>query len=404
MKLRVASALLLTSVLAAAGAPKKEGGKFREVNCLLVDEAGKPVAGVTMELRGHGRDAIHSLLSHPDDPARDGRKYEGWLFVTDREGKFKARFGTFRGWEHEQSTGVVTPGWGEFNFIAEKEGYAGAVSPRIVNLNAEDRKNYQVPELSSRGPVIGEEWVGYEDEAPVVLGDKTEAAPVVQIVLRRGIDISGQLVDPAGHAISDENVNLWTDLGADTHTGRGGEIFEQSATTDPDGRFQFHHVYPNLFYISLESEARSLFWTRTQIRERWADEIVDAIWPHAQEGDLPLVIVAAREPPFHYFGKISDETGKPIAGATVRVQASIHGSEGRSDFGDRHSHHSQAVTGEDGVYDVPAAGKYVNWFEITAPGFADSGAAGEGGQISGFDRYDVFTFAPGRYDFSLKKK
>ncbi|MEP6822585.1 MAG: hypothetical protein ABI946_09580 [Chthoniobacterales bacterium] len=226
----------------------------------------------------------------------------------------------------------------------------------------------------------------------------------VDIVLESGLDVSGRLEDELGHPIPHQKVSLRNNLGADTHSGRGGEIFERDDTTDAQGRFHFHRVYPKLFHLALQAQDDdSLCWIKTRVRQRWVDGVHDAIWPHDDDTNLSVVIVATLRLPYHYFGKVIDEQGRPVAGATVRIQASIHGPGQRGDFADNHAHYSQITTGKDGCYDVPSAGPYVNWFEITAPGFKDNSYM-EDGEISGFDRYEEEPCAPGRYDFTLKRK
>jgi hypothetical protein len=146
-----------------------------------------------------------------------------------------------------------------------------------------------------------------------------------------------------------------------------------------------------------------LCWLRTRVRKRWVDGCHDTVWPHQDDTDIPLVIVATRQLPFHYFGKVSDEKGNSVAGATVRIQASIRGPGEAGDFADSHDHCNQAVTRRDGSYDVFAAGPYVNMFTISRPGFKDDESM-EDGEIYGLGLYEEAPCAPGRYDFTLKRK
>jgi protocatechuate 3,4-dioxygenase beta subunit len=400
-RVTVFAALWLAMSFVSADVQTQTEDSYRELSCQVVDEQKQPVAGIEVLLLGRDRDAVSARFDRQYFEER-GDKYHGWTFRTDEHGRFVARFGKFQQDEHQQTSHVVEPGYGEFHLLVQKEGHAGGVSARIVNLKDEDRSAHKPSEYTGGLPQPGEEWEGNE----LLLSDEPKAEPL-QIVLREGIEVSGRLLDPQNRPIPNETVNLWNDLGADTHTGRGNEILERQATTDRDGRFRFHHVYPNMFYLALENEdssARdSLYWIKTRIRKRWVDGIADAIWPHAGEADLPLIIVAAREPPYRYFGKVSDEQGKPIAGAKVRIQASLHGPLERQDFADSHDHHSETITRQDGSYELRAAGPYVNWFEVTARGFGET-MYNEDGEIEGFNLYEEVPGAPGRYDFVLKRK
>jgi uncharacterized GH25 family protein len=382
--------------------------QFKELPVQVVDEGGFPVVGIRIELRGLERDAVHGSLLTPETVYDHEHNYEGWTFTTDSEGSFIARLGRFKSYEHEKIAGVFAPGFGEFYFVTEmKARYAGGVSPRILNIDPELREFYRRDPERRYDIHIGEEWLGYDGERTRVFDENTpdDSSPLT-IVLRHGINVFGQLVNSKNRPIKGETVSVWTDLGADTHTGRGGEIFCQSVETDRTGRFQFHNVFPNLFYLELGGEDSStddaLYWIRTRVRQRWIDGIADAIWPHIDETEVPIVIVADNEPPFRYGGQVTDDDGKPIKGATVRIQASLHGCGGRTDFEDDHDHHSQARTNAKGRYDVPAAAPFVNWFEISAPGFKTE-YYGEDGEIRGVGLYEEVPCAPGRYDFVLRR-
>ncbi len=373
----------------------------RELRVRVVDEEHLPAAGVEVRLLGLDRGPM-TMRSEifPEPGETNSEKSRGWKFITDANGRGSVQFGKFDFSEHLKTSGVIEPGYGSYFLIVEKENYAGGVSAKLLNLSEEQRNDFAPTELEGSGPNEGEEW-NYDER---LLNDDPQNNEEILIVLQRGIDVSGQLVDEKNRPIKGEQINLWNDLGADTHTGRGGEIFERQAVTDRFGRFHFHHVYPNLFHLALQSQdSDALSWIKTRVRKRWVDGVNDAIWPHTDDTDLALVIVASRQRPFHYFGKVTDEKARPIAGATVRVQASLHGPCRRGDFEDDHDHHSQVITRADGTYDVAAAGAYVNDFQISAPGFGDE-VYREDGEINGFDRYEEVPCAPGRYDFVLKKK
>lgn len=371
----------------------------RQVRARVVDaKYHQPEAGVAVTLIGldRGPMTVRETQDAPADPSAPRAK--GWKFVTNAQGRITVRFGKFDFWDHRKTTGVAEPGYGAYFLVAEKEGYAGGISPKLLNLDPASQKAFVPTELESNGPIKGEEW----DYDARLLQDSP--GETIDLVLQPGIDVSGQLLDERDQPIAGQEIELWNDLGADTHTGRGGEIFQRTAETDRHGRFRFHHVYPNLFHLAWPAqESDALCWLRTRVRDRWVEGVHDAIWPHAGETDLPLVIVASRVRPFHYFGRVADAQGHPIVGATVRVQASLHGPGEMENFEDSHGHYSEAKSGADGHYDVAAAGAYVSHLEVTAPGYREGGCCKEG-EIAGFDRYDEAPCSPGRYDFTLEKK
>ncbi len=346
-----------------------------------------------------------SMNISPEWRAGDGQpgsKMQGWRYRTDAQGNCTVRLGRFNSWQHRDATGIAEPGYGTYFLLVQpQDGTAGGVSPRLLNLDEEELRTYQAPQsdrFTVPGP--GSEW----NPGQTVLSDAPAGSQTVEIEIKRGFEVSGKLVDLQGHPVAKEQVRLWSDLGADTHTGRGGEIFEQFQDTDRAGRFRFRCVYPNLFYLSLRSqESDALYWIKSRLRERWAAGITDAIWPHEGETELPVMIVVARRSPYCYYGRVMDEDGRPVRGAKIVAQASIHGPEGRSDFDDSHSHHARTTTRQDGSYALRAAGPCVNSVSITAPGFQDGGTSEEG-PIVGHDLYEELPYEPGRYDFVLRRK
>jgi protocatechuate 3,4-dioxygenase beta subunit len=401
MKRLLLLVVLSVAALSTRALPQGQSQSVREITARVLDEEDHLVADAEVILMGLGRGPMTShreIFAEPGDA--NGQKAKGWKFVTNAKGECRVSFGKFDFWEHLKATGVAEPGYGPYFLVATKEGYAGGVSAKLLNYNDEDRKKFVPFEFGASAPEEDEEW----EYDPRVLSDDPKDLERIDIVLKRGMEVSGQLLDEKGRPIPGEQINLWNNLGADTHTGRGGEIFERTDETDHAGRFHFHRVYPNLFHLGLLSQQDdSLCWLRTRVRKRWVDGIHDVIWPHQGDTNIPVVIVATRERPFHYFGKVTDEKGRPIAGATVRIQAGIHGPGQLGDFDDGHSHFSQAVTRTNGTYDVAAAGPYVNWFRITAAGFKGDEYM-EDGEIYGFNRYEEVPCAPGRYDFTLKRK
>ena len=235
--------IVLLIALLAVPARADEAPVYRELPCRVVDEAGQPLGGVPVRLCGRDRGALDF-----DDDYQPERT-RAWNFTTDRDGRFTARFGQFQAFSHEQATGLNEPGYGEFHLVALKAGYAGGVSRELLNLDEEGRTNYQKHANDPDTPLQeNEEWTRGEFESHL-LGDPTETQPLV-IVLKRGLTLHGRMVDTAGRPVRGETVNLCLDLHKHSHTGAGGEIFEQRTTTDRAGRFRFRHVYPNVFTVS----------------------------------------------------------------------------------------------------------------------------------------------------------
>ena len=372
----------------AASARTTAKWRFRSLHVRVLDKDRRRVAGAKVQLRGLDRDAIGTLSERETSKLglfEKARKYQGWDFTADRSGEFTARFGKFREYDYAHATGIEAPGFGEFYFVAEKEGSAGAVSSMIANYSKEEAQFHQ-DEDNRYGEYC--EWM-HEDYRRLVLDDRSERDEGLVLRFQRGLALSGQVIDSQEKPIPGATIRLFHDLHADTHTGYGGEIFERTMTTDGAGRFQFAHVYPNTFYLDLD---RAGYWIRTRVRRRWVEGRADEITPREDESLIELLLIAADESPYRYRGRVTDEQGRPIAGAKVSVYASLH-SPSRT-FEDDHDHHIAARTGADGVYDLGADSPYVRYFTIEADGFENGDESGD----------DDDLYSPGRYDFTLKRK
>jgi hypothetical protein len=389
---KISLVILCWAVAFGHGASARTTAKwrFRTIRIRVVDEDGRRAAGAKVQLRGMDRDAIGALSERETSKLgllEQARKYQGWDFTTDRNGEFIARFGKFREYDYAQATGIEAPGFGEFYFVAEKEGSAGAVSPMIANYSREEAQFHQ-DENDRYGEYC--EWM-HEDYRRHVLNDRSEPGEVLVLRFQRGLVLSGQVIDLQEKPVPGATIRLFHDLHADTHTGYGGEIFERTMTTDDAGQFQFAHVYNNTFYLDLDLD-RAGYWIRTRVRQRWVDGSADEITPRKNESSIQLLLIEVDESPYRYRGRVTDEQGQPIAGAKVSVYASLH-SPSRT-FEDDHGHHSDARTGADGTYDLGADSPYVRYFTVEAAGFENGGESGD----------DDDLYSPGRYDFTLKRK
>ena len=355
------------------------GWNFRTVTGQVLDPEGKPASGVVVSLVGLERDAISQLLS--DETA------EKWKMVTDREGQFTMRFGDFRSYDYEQATKQWVPGWGAFHFVAECKGTAGGVSPYLQNEGSDDQV------LSSLPCGEYDEWRMGEFE-PV---DLSKQPARVVIRLKRGITVFGKVTDAEGNPLAGQGVRIEHDLHAGSHTGHGGEILFSCGVTDQKGCYRIEHVYPNRFYLNLE-ESSPLFWYKTRLRNGpWVESRVDEVQPGKDEKEVQVDLIAVKEAPYRYSGKITDADGRGIPGAKVTLSISLHWPVRTHE--DTHTHQS-VETGKDGTYTFYVASPYVLWFSAEVPGFARVVRAADEKRSS--PTYAPLT--PGTYDFQVTKK
>jgi hypothetical protein len=196
-----------------------------------------------------------------------------------------------------------------------------------------------------------------------------------------------------------KEVNVFLDLHADTHTGHGGEIFEQQATTDRAGRFHFRHVFPNTFYVELPDHSRGApYWIKTRVRKRWVDRIEDEITPRQDEREardyekaIDLLLIVAHEPPYRYFGHVTDPQGRGVANAKVEIRCSLHHPE--RTFEDYHDYWFHTKADRNGSYSLRVGSRFVNAIWVTAGQNTGSDGAEEGELM-----------APGRYDITVRPK
>ncbi len=379
-------------VLLAGPALADETPAYQELACRVVDEAGQPVCDVPVRLCGRGRDA----LDFDDDYQRE--RNPAWGFTTDRDGRFTARFGRPQAITRAQATGLNEPGYGEFYLVASKAGYAGGVSREILNLNEEGSSNYlKHANDPDTAPQENEEWTRGEF-ASRLLGDPTEAQPLV-IVLKRGLTLHGRMVDTAGRPVRGETVNLCLDLHKHSHTGAGGEIFEQQTTTDRSGRFRFRHVYPNVFTVGAYIVSPNPpDWIRTCLRGHWIDGVQgqitprrrDARHPSDYERSIDLRAVFARRALHRYFGRVTDASGHPLPKAKVVVHWLLE--EPAPDTRKTYGPEQTTLTDGDGNYSVLVGSSLVDGIWVSPGNNNDGQEVGDGTLM-----------APGYHDLVLPK-
>ncbi len=361
-----------------------EPWEFRTVEGRVLDEEDRPVAGITVYLVGLGRDAVGKMadeIKGKEDLGTPNDQIEpAWKFVTDKEGRFTARFGNFRSFDYWNATHQSVPGWGGFHFVTWREGYAGGVSPYLQNEGA-DRS-----ELEHLVKGYADEWRRGEFQ-PVNLAQQ----PVnVVIRLKRGITLHGQVVSAKGDPLPGQEVSFYNDLHAWTHTGYGDEILGRNATTDEEGNYRIEHCYPNAFYLRLSSSTRPRYWFKTRIgRGAWVEDRVDEIEPREREKKLRVDFMTLHKPPYRYYGRVSGWTGNGIPNAKVTFGVSTHWPI--RTWGDDH-HFESVVTNEDGVYEIRLESQYVRFISVTAPGHATKERGEE----------NTEALPPGKYDFRLR--
>ncbi len=126
------------------------------------------------------------------------------------------------------------------------------------------------------------------------------------------------MLDTAGRPVCGQSVGVSLDLRYGSHTGMGGMILWQGATTNRTGRFHLRHVHPNVITVRATDGPRCPpYWIRTRVRGRWEDKIEDEITPRTGGGENPadyeraidLRLLVSHQPLYRYFGRVRGGTG-----------------------------------------------------------------------------------------------
>jgi hypothetical protein len=324
---------------------------FRRLIVHVVNEHGEPMAGAKVQLVGTGRDALQAMdvFEFPAEQNLPGV----WRFVSNARGRFTARFACCAGWDSDKLTGTWMPGWGAFYFIAEAGGLRGV--SLCVNHDTKE---------SAAGGAGDDEWT----QRGTV---KTRTKPVTMtLVMRRGLRVSGRVIDTAGRPVAGFSVGIEEDLHSNHHTGYGDEIFRQVTSTDREGKYTFEHVYPNTFYLaaSLEESSPSI-WIGTRVRRgHWRREPVDVIVPHRGESEIGLDLQVSATVPYRYWGRVVDENGRPVAGADVSFSISKN-REVRT-YEDTHNN-LHVSTDEEGFFELRTTTPFCLYMNVTAKGYRE---------------------------------
>ncbi|HUT24110.1 MAG TPA: hypothetical protein VM492_07205, partial [Sumerlaeia bacterium] len=205
-----------------AAVSAEETGPPRIVKGLVVGVDDKPSSGTEVWLVGVGR------LSHLS--LETAMRERSWVSRSDEKGRFTVGFAQSTTPFDERERKKRGPGWGSFHLVVlPGEHHAGAVSPRIVHYRPEEWSR-----MARDGDRLANEWGPFE-----VLGEKPLG---LLLRLRKGIVVEGVMVDQEEKAVPGAGVLVYQDLHAGSHTGYGGEIFEQRTETAADGRFRFDRV------------------------------------------------------------------------------------------------------------------------------------------------------------------
>lgn len=370
------SLLLLTNLLFSDRQSRAEEARprLREIHGTVLNIDGSPASGRYVRLIGLSRGSSRPYVDEPQTA-------EGWDFKTDDQGRFLAKLGEFRSWEDEQNQ----PGWGHYVFVVPAGAEdAGAVSSHLLSF--EEKPGYYGESTN--------EWGPYQEVPPRGLD--------ITLQIKEGITLVGRVLKYpvgtkplAGIVIATNN-----DLYSESHSGHGGEILYQRATTDAEGKFQINHIYPVRFYVGLhanpaeaESSNEGAHWLKTKLPgEKWVDDVLDSLIPAEGAEKMHIDIMAAPEATFRYHGNVRSASGTPVERAKVTFGVSWHPST--CTFEDHHTYRS-AVTKADGTFDLLLPTPWIRGMSVEAGGFE---------RADQWEQADKQFYEPGAYDFTLKSK
>jgi hypothetical protein len=360
------------------GADTAAPAKFRLVHVQVLEADGRPALHRDVYLRGWDRGALGPSADFefpvgPDDLAK--ARTSGWIFTTDDHGRLTVRLGNFAGSKDKAGR----PGWGVYALLVDQRpNEAGAVSQRFCY-----------------GPAKGRV---HETDYPAEWGRILTLPPAGRALTMRvqtGFTLRGRLVDDRDHRTPLPNVTVttWNDLGIDTHTGYGGQIFFHTATTDADGEFEIPHEYHNKLYFKLGGFPYGTgLWMTTRDDDRWIPQEEDIIDPPVN-GDLRLEFGVLINQKFHYTGRVTDAAGKPVSDADV--EAGISSQPKADTYADTH-HFERTKTDADGKYDLAASSPWATFLtaEDKVHGHVDLAWPG----------YDSPPIPPGTYNLTFPAK
>ncbi len=334
---------------------------MKSLRVRVLDLDGKPAAGRAVHLYGLERSDLR-----PMEPAPD------WDFQTDANGCCTAHFAPSKDYE------LPMPRWGVFIFRVDSGAMdAGAFSRYIVFQ--------ETPEGEKRSL---NDWRDSEWGTPILLASIKKE---LTLRVKAGIAIRGRVLEyPAGvHPLAGIRVTVSNDVHSDTHTGMAGIIEVARTETGADGSYVLKRVYPATCYLAISKGGEdSVLWLKTRRGSEWKFDAEDKIEPRGVRA-VKCDIMAGNEGQFHYSGRVVDSDGMPVTQALVCACISYH--RHMRTYKDEHSFEN-AITDDNGHYDLHCPTPWVNSIGVIAPGFPYSGR--NDGRVDKF-------FAPGAYNFEL---
>lgn len=317
----------------------------------LLDAEGAPAAGVDIALVGLDRINMLSLS--------EARSLPNFWRRTDAAGHAEFLFERRREGVRGATDPATRPGFGKFRIVAlPRAGDAGAISVPVYNWE---------PPLGSIDPG----------------GIEMTSETLLTLQISKGLTLDGQLLDVQLRPLAAHPLKVLSDVRFESHTGLGGEIFEQEAKTDEEGRFLFEHV--NAADWRLES-VRVLYSRRwDEQKARWGawETKADAA------GKVQYIIATGRD--YVVEGMVLDEAGLPIAGAEVLC---LFTHLEKSDFIPNRMA-AKAATDEQGRFRLNGDAPYFVYVSASAPGYDTMQYGGSAGAAP---------LAAGVYAFRLAKQ
>lgn len=276
---------------------------------------------------------------------------------------------------------------GQYHLVATASGTAGAVSP-ILFLSAEPT-SFDDP---------ANEW-GPTYQKPLDLRELATSKQPLTLTLEKGLTLKGKVQDAAQRPVQGATIRFFHDLHADSHTGKGREIFDRETVTDQDGVFSLTQVFPNTLMIgellvSAKEQSPSGFWKTTRINGTAFPYPENRIAKASMTPELDLVLQVATEP-YRYSGTVRTKDGKPVAEANLNLSVAYHPDE--RDYIDSHTF-VDGTTDAKGHFQLETDAPFVNFLTIAKEGFKEFslevGATGSSSSL----------LKPGSHTFTLEKE
>ncbi len=350
---------MLAFSFSAVGSAQETLPAQRELRCTVLDVDGEPTSGTLLYMIGLGRSNLMLL--------EDAKKKPDWQFRTDANGRFTVSFQVKSISAYEEG-GMGTGSYSLIALPGPKD--VGIISPRIINPR---------PDETIEPDYMEGEWGRH-----VILSDLPTS---LNLQLRKGLPVSGTAYDMDDKPVPDMDVVLVRDAGAETHTGYGGEIWQQGAKTNEQGQFVFPRVHPGPFVLH-----PAFVWMQSRSNTgEWIDGGAAHDRLEAESSGANVDMKGIRNGEFIYEGTVKDEVGNPIANAEVTVAVSRHNPpQGWSDF----HRFRETKTDANGRYEFRLDSPFVRFLKAKPEGYENSYIGGDEESMK----------RPGTYDFVLSPK